>query len=94
MKVSGVRELLMHRVCIEYAFHSNDCYFAHTLLTLPIHLISQSHVTVTDESFLRYFEQYGTVVDSVVLLDRRTKRSRGFGFVTFADEVCRDFVCA
>jgi hypothetical protein len=41
---------------------------------------------VTDESFLRYFEQYGTVVDSVVLLDRRTKRSRGFGFVTFADE--------
>jgi len=25
-------------------------------------------------------------VDSIVLLDRRTKRSRGFGFVTFADE--------
>ncbi|KAL7503114.1 hypothetical protein ACHAXN_000959 [Cyclotella atomus] len=41
---------------------------------------------VTDESFLRFFEQYGPVVDSVVLLDRRTKRSRGFGFVTFRDE--------
>ena len=26
-------------------------------------------------------------MDSIVLLDRRTKRSRGFGFVTFADEV-------
>ena len=26
------------------------------------------------------------MVDSVVLLDRRTKRSRGFGFVTFRDE--------
>lgn len=25
-------------------------------------------------------------MDSIVLLDRRTKRSRGFGFVTFADE--------
>eukprot|EP00569_Conticribra_weissflogii_P016086 CAMPEP_0171406818 /NCGR_PEP_ID=MMETSP0880-20121228/18506_1 /TAXON_ID=67004 /ORGANISM="Thalassiosira weissflogii, Strain CCMP1336" /LENGTH=777 /DNA_ID=CAMNT_0011922605 /DNA_START=212 /DNA_END=2545 /DNA_ORIENTATION=- len=41
---------------------------------------------VTDATFLRFFEQFGTVVDSVVLVDRRTKRSRGFGFVTFADE--------
>lgn len=40
---------------------------------------------VTDLSFLQYFQQYGEVIDSVVLLDRRTKRSRGFGFVTFAD---------
>eukprot|EP00986_Skeletonema_menzelii_P012254 scaffold6677_cov155-Skeletonema_menzelii.AAC.23 len=41
---------------------------------------------VTDYSFLQFFQQYGEVVDSIVLLDRRTKRSRGFGFVTFADE--------
>ena len=41
---------------------------------------------ITDESFLRFFETYGPVIDSVVLLDRRTKRSRGFGFVTFRDE--------
>ncbi|KAL7533448.1 hypothetical protein ACHAXR_007325 [Thalassiosira sp. AJA248-18] len=40
---------------------------------------------VTDLSFLQFFQQYGEVIDSVVLLDRRTKRSRGFGFVTFAD---------
>jgi len=40
---------------------------------------------VTDLFFLQYFQQYGEVIDSVVLLDRRTKRSRGFGFVTFAD---------
>jgi len=41
---------------------------------------------VTDYTFLQFFQQYGEVVDSIVLLDRRTKRSRGFGFVTFADE--------
>ena len=38
-------------------------------------------LSVTDLSFLQYFQQYGEVIDSVVLLDRRTKRSRGFGFV-------------
>ena len=42
---------------------------------------------MTDLSFLQFFQQYGEVIDSVVLLDRRTKRSRGFGFVTFADPV-------
>lgn len=40
---------------------------------------------VTDYIFLLFFEQYGEVIDSVVLSDRKTKRSRGFGFVTFAD---------
>jgi len=44
-------------------------------------------LVVTDYTFLQFFQQYGEVVDSIVLLDRRTKRSRGFGFVTFADEV-------
>lgn len=29
------------------------------------------------------FEQYGTVTDAVVITDRDTGRSRGFGFVTF-----------
>ena len=46
-----------------------------------------SKIQVSDLSFLQFFQQYGEVIDSVVLLDRRTKRSRGFGFVTFADPV-------
>lgn len=41
--------------------------------------------TVTDKSFLQFFQHYGEVIDSVVLIDRRTRRSRGFGFVTFSD---------
>lgn len=31
------------------------------------------------------FEQYGEVTDSAVISDRETGRSRGFGFVTFAN---------
>jgi len=42
---------------------------------------------VTDGEFLRFFERFGTVIDSVVMFDRDTRRSRGFGFVTFEDQV-------
>jgi len=40
---------------------------------------------VDDEEFKDFFGQFGTVIDSVVMIDRDTKRSRGFGFVTFED---------
>lgn len=40
---------------------------------------------VTDEDFLGFFQQFGAVVDSVVMFDKETRRSRGFGFVTFED---------
>lgn len=41
---------------------------------------------VSDHDFLEFFRQFGDVIDSVVIIDRITKRSRGFGFVTFANE--------
>ncbi|KAL5508673.1 hypothetical protein ACEPAH_6294 [Sanghuangporus vaninii] len=39
--------------------------------------------TVTSESMREFFSQYGTVIDSTVMLDRETGRSKGFGFVSF-----------
>lgn len=40
----------------------------------------------TDDQGLRSaFEQFGEVTDAKVIADRDTGRSRGFGFVTFAD---------
>ncbi|KAL4824634.1 hypothetical protein H8958_002666 [Nasalis larvatus] len=38
----------------------------------------------TDESLRSHFEQWGTPTDCVVMRDPNTKRSRGFGFVTYA----------
>ncbi|XP_053640151.1 heterogeneous nuclear ribonucleoprotein 87F isoform X8 [Cherax quadricarinatus] len=38
----------------------------------------------TDDSLKAYFEQYGEIVDVVVMKDPKTKRSRGFGFVAFS----------
>lgn len=39
----------------------------------------------TDASLRAAFSQFGEVIDAKVITDRETGRSRGFGFVTFAD---------
>lgn len=42
--------------------------------------------TVMMAEFRKYFEAFGGVVDAVVMFDRQTQRSRGFGFVTFQED--------
>jgi len=55
---------------------------------------------VSTDDLRAYFGQYGAVADAVVMVDRRTSRSRGFGFVRFSggaqgcaasEAVLRDF---
>ncbi|TFK75331.1 RNA-binding domain-containing protein [Pluteus cervinus] len=38
----------------------------------------------TDDSLRNAFSSFGSVVDSIVMRDRDTGRSRGFGFVTYS----------
>lgn len=42
--------------------------------------------TFTNDSLKELFSKYGEVTEAQVIMDRATSRSRGFGFVTFADE--------
>lgn len=37
----------------------------------------------TDEALKRYFEQFGPVADAIVMKDAVSRRSRGFGFITY-----------
>jgi len=39
-----------------------------------------------DQGLRAAFEQFGAVSEAVVITDRDTGRSRGFGFVTFDDD--------
>ncbi|VFQ82508.1 unnamed protein product [Cuscuta campestris] len=42
--------------------------------------------TVTESDFKKYFEQFGTIMDVVVMYDHNTQRPRGFGFITYESE--------
>ncbi|XP_071502449.1 RNA-binding protein 38-like [Diadema antillarum] len=40
----------------------------------------------TDKSLREHFEQYGTIEEAVVITDRTTGKSKGYGFVTMSDQ--------
>lgn len=42
--------------------------------------------TVDKDALLELFSAFGDITDAVVISDKYTKRSKGFGFVEFADE--------
>ena len=42
--------------------------------------------TVTSDDLKQAFSAVGSVVDAVVIMDRMTNRSRGFGFVTMGSD--------
>ncbi len=40
--------------------------------------------SINNDSLKELFAQYGEVTEAVVIMDRETSRSKGFGFVTFS----------
>ncbi|KAK4473637.1 hypothetical protein MN116_002989 [Schistosoma mekongi] len=44
--------------------------------------------TTTSEVLRDYFQKYGELREYMIMRDPLTKRSRGFGFVTFSDPMC------
>ncbi|CAI8587132.1 unnamed protein product [Vicia faba] len=48
--------------------------------------------TVTESDFKKYFDQFGTITDVVVMYDHNTQRPRGFGFITYDSEEAVDQV--
>ncbi|XP_076009876.1 RNA-binding protein 24b isoform X1 [Genypterus blacodes] len=47
----------------------------------------------TDSSLRKYFEVFGDIEEAVVITDRQTGKSRGYGFVTMGDRASADRAC-
>ncbi|KAI4891935.1 hypothetical protein NFI96_021906 [Prochilodus magdalenae] len=47
----------------------------------------------TDSSLRKYFEVFGDIEEAVVITDRQTGKSRGYGFVTMADRPSAERAC-
>ncbi|XP_063154983.1 RNA-binding protein 24 isoform X3 [Candoia aspera] len=47
----------------------------------------------TDSSLRKYFEVFGEIEEAVVITDRQTGKSRGYGFVTMADRAAAERAC-
>ncbi|KAJ6953247.1 hypothetical protein NC652_005065 [Populus alba x Populus x berolinensis] len=46
------------------------------------------------ETMRRYFEQFGDILEAVVITDKNTGRSKGYGFVTFREPEAARRACA
>ncbi|CAI4233298.1 unnamed protein product [Auanema sp. JU1783] len=47
----------------------------------------------SDKTLHEYFEQFGDIEEAVVITDRQTQKSRGYGFVTMKDRVAAERAC-
>ncbi|XP_071702101.1 uncharacterized protein [Rutidosis leptorrhynchoides] len=45
------------------------------------------------ETLHRYFQQFGEILEAVVITDKQTGRSKGYGFVTFRDAEAANRAC-
>lgn len=50
--------------------------------------------TVNDDQFREFFNRFGEITEALIMRDRTTNKSRGFGFITFAHEDSVDQVFA
>uniref|UniRef100_A0A4W4H5C9 RNA-binding protein 38 n=1 Tax=Electrophorus electricus TaxID=8005 RepID=A0A4W4H5C9_ELEEL len=47
----------------------------------------------TDASLRKYFEIFGDIDEAVVITDRQTGKSRGYGFVTMMEKAAAESAC-
>lgn len=46
--------------------------------------------TITETDLRNYFSKYGEVCEVVIMYDQEKKKSRGFGFLSFTEELSRE----
>ncbi|XP_034764116.2 RNA-binding protein 38-like isoform X1 [Acipenser ruthenus] len=82
--------MILHRslICSPEAMHTvqKDTTFTKIFVGgLPYH--------TTDSSLRKYFQVFGDIDEAVVITDRQTSKSRGYGFVTMAERSAAEMAC-
>lgn len=77
-----------YRICFLYYDYITKQFLPQDGKNEPEHVrklfIGGLDYRTTDDSLKKHFEQWGEIVDVVVMKDPKTKRSRGFGFITYS----------
>ena len=63
---------------------SNKTFFGNKSNALHKVFVGGLKYSTSEESFKNYFQKFGTLTDYVIIKDSLTKRSRGFGFITYS----------
>ena len=56
--------------------------------------VGNLNYATTEDTLSSLFSQYGEVVSSVIIKDRYTEQSKGFGFIEMADDSAADAAIA
>ena len=74
---SNVSFCFMSIICASFASSEIDCWVSRKIF------IGGLSYGTDDEKLRKYFSAFGTVQDAVVMKDPVSRRSRGFGFITY-----------
>src|SRR4029077_16367328 len=80
------RNIYYGQVSICYVIISESfCIFAKIIISMNL-FVAGLPFDVDDQELQQIFEEYGTVSSAKVILDKETRKSRGFGFVEMPDD--------
>jgi RNA recognition motif-containing protein len=84
--VSGPLDFLDGSFLAFFHLASSSRTVLHSVLLVFMNLyVSNIAFKLRDDELRQAFEPYGEIVSSKIIMDRETGRSRGFGFVEFAN---------
>ncbi|ETO16563.1 hypothetical protein RFI_20776, partial [Reticulomyxa filosa] len=86
------RRLFVHQLAWKTTDETLRCFFLLVVIVMVVYrrmgpflmtIKKKTTHTNTENSNRKRFSQYGDIVEAVVIKDKKTSKSRGYGFVTF-----------
>ncbi len=90
-KLAIPKEKLLHKLnenknIINNSFSSSNSNNNNTPINLRKMFVGGLHPSLTTENLIKYFSQFGEVEKGIIMTDKITGKSRGFGFIIFSNK--------